>query len=483
MLPHEAAKPAITQEQATRWLSRLARGMQEQDQTVFLIENLQPSWLPSRSQAAAYALLSRMLVAGFLGVILGLVFHFADLLSAEPSLPVFLGQLLFTLARVGGSLWSTLLFPALLIGFLLGSGAAVLDEWHLRGGNFWSLLDKLREPWRGMVYVLIYFLGLMLPFYLLAPFAFLAKLPFVVGSTLNELSKLDEATGFIFEAGFHSSALSLMGASIWGTRAARLRQGDDIQAVETLGWSWATSRRGLPKGFLLGFTSLFVITLNPLVLIALLVGLLGAATGMILGRETGWDPGRTAGCAGGASGAGCFLCLFSMFVVFGALDQSYALVAALFGVCGAIVGAIFSGLQARVLPIKTLANQGIRLSLKNAFAGGLLVAIAFGFLGAVVGSLLFLESEQVILAAAGFALVAGLFGGLWSGGVDWIHHFVLRLILGLRGSLPLRLARFLDYAADELHILQKVGGGYMFIHRSLLEYFAALEQEPAPERP
>ena len=35
----------------------------------------------------------------------------------------------------------------------------------------------------------------------------------------------------------------------------------------------------------------------------------------------------------------------------------------------------------------------------------------------------------------------------------------------------------LHYAADRI-FLRKVGGGYIFIHRMLMEYFAALEAEP-----
>jgi len=35
-----------------------------------------------------------------------------------------------------------------------------------------------------------------------------------------------------------------------------------------------------------------------------------------------------------------------------------------------------------------------------------------------------------------------------------------------------------DYAADRI-FLRKVGGGYIFIHRMLMEYFAALETEPS----
>lgn len=40
-----------------------------------------------------------------------------------------------------------------------------------------------------------------------------------------------------------------------------------------------------------------------------------------------------------------------------------------------------------------------------------------------------------------------------------------------RGWIPKDYARFLDYAA-RLIFLQKVGSGYLFVHRQLLEYFA-----------
>ena len=42
------------------WLSWLARGMQQHGQTVFLIEQLQPSWLNTRGQRVVYILGSRM---------------------------------------------------------------------------------------------------------------------------------------------------------------------------------------------------------------------------------------------------------------------------------------------------------------------------------------------------------------------------------------------------------------------------------------
>jgi hypothetical protein len=74
-----------------------------------------------------------------------------------------------------------------------------------------------------------------------------------------------------------------------------------------------------------------------------------------------------------------------------------------------------------------------------------------------------------------FAIISGVLVGLWYGGLDIIHHFSLRLVLWSKGYTPFNYGRFLDYAAEELQILQKVGGGYMFIHRYLLDYFASSE--------
>jgi hypothetical protein len=39
-------------------------------------------------------------------------------------------------------------------------------------------------------------------------------------------------------------------------------------------------------------------------------------------------------------------------------------------------------------------------------------------------------------------------------------------------AYPWNYVKFLDYAAERI-LLRKVGGGYIFIHRMLLEYFAA----------
>jgi hypothetical protein len=52
-----------------------------------------------------------------------------------------------------------------------------------------------------------------------------------------------------------------------------------------------------------------------------------------------------------------------------------------------------------------------------------------------------------------------------------IKHLTLRLCLSLEGAMPLRYARFLDYATD-LGILEREGGQWRFRHQLLQAHFA-----------
>ncbi|MEH2444592.1 MAG: hypothetical protein V7K18_02050 [Nostoc sp.] len=76
-----------------------------------------------------------------------------------------------------------------------------------------------------------------------------------------------------------------------------------------------------------------------------------------------------------------------------------------------------------------------------------------------------------------FGLAFGFcFGILFGGGIIGIKNFILRLILYFNGFIPWNYARFLNYAT-ELNFLHRVGGGYMFMHRLLLEHFAEMNLE------
>jgi hypothetical protein len=74
-------------------------------------------------------------------------------------------------------------------------------------------------------------------------------------------------------------------------------------------------------------------------------------------------------------------------------------------------------------------------------------------------------------------VITGPFFGLANGGFACIQHLALRLTLWRSGAMPWNYAAFLDEAAERL-LLRKVGGGYLFMHRLLLEYVAAHDVPP-----
>jgi hypothetical protein len=144
-------------------------------------------------------------------------------------------------------------------------------------------------------------------------------------------------------------------------------------------------------------------------------------------------------------------------------------------------------IEARIVP-----NQGIRQSARNALIAWLTV----GLIGGLTGGLswrsfdimisepvtLWLIDRRAVQMLFGvfsgllWGLILGLFVGLELGGRAVIQHFTLRLILYLHGHIPWDYAHFLDYAAGHI-FLRKVGGGYIFIHRLLQDYFASLYQD------
>jgi len=207
-----------------------------------------------------------------------------------------------------------------------------------------------------------------------------------------------------------------------------------IEPAEALKWSWKNAGKGLLLGLFFGL---------PLVLF---VGLLGESLGDVL---------------------------------------PFALSA---GLVLAMLGVLLFGLGTAETKMTTLPNQGIRNSIRNAIIAGLLSWLLSGLTGlVVVSSVIVLQEEDLLAGAVGglvgvlvAGLVAGLvvglpvmlFFGLLFGGRAAVRHFILRFLLYRSGYMPWNYARFLDYAAERI-FLRKVGGGYIFVHRLLLEHFAA----------
>jgi hypothetical protein len=212
---------------------------------------------------------------------------------------------------------------------------------------------------------------------------------------------------------------------------------DYVEPVELLEWSWGEVVRRL---------------------VGSLVG--GLVLGLVLGVGVG-----LAGWLGGGLGRG---------LVFG---LGVGLLSGLFN--GLLLG-LLGGLRSMEVEARISPNQGIWQSARN----GLVVWLgSWPVFGVVVGLAGWLGGELVLGLGFGlsYGLVVAIILGLRFGGGAVILHVVLRYFLLRDDYLPWDLVRFLDYATERI-FLRKVGGGYIFIHRLLQDYFASLSQDQRVDR-
>jgi hypothetical protein len=232
-------------------------------------------------------------------------------------------------------------------------------------------------------------------------------------------------------------------------------QATDIQPAETFGWSWARMGRNLVKFLFFG-------------LLASLVGIL--LIGLYLWMIGGTKDIRTA--------LPEILHQELSFAVIIALS-----LASIGGLLGGLTGGVSNDLlneHSRIQP-----NQGMYSSARHS----LLVGIIGGMVGVGVGGALSRVINMGVqdpdiswFLAVRYGLflgpLIGLVSGLRAGGIACIQHIVLRWLLHKTDCLPWNCTRFLDYASERI-LLHKVGGGYIFVHRLILEYFATLERREA----
>jgi hypothetical protein len=164
------------------------------------------------------------------------------------------------------------------------------------------------------------------------------------------------------------------------------------------------------------------------------------------------------------------------------------LAGSLLGLLGGLISGLVSGwlggFTDTVKLGKVSPNQGINLSRKNSLVVFVATSLALGLVGGLIGLLLRPQTKEVLYLALIDGLIVGLFVGIFFGLIVGLHrggsavikHYALRLILWMNRCTPLNFVKFLDQCAT-LILLKKVGGGYIFIHRMLLEYFAELTPE------
>lgn len=218
--------------------------------------------------------------------------------------------------------------------------------------------------------------------------------------------------------------------------------GSEIETVETLKWSWQTAKRNFCRGLILG----------------LIIGsILGLITGSIAGLIVMPNVGLISVIE---------ISLIVSLINSLSLGPSFGL---LFGIFYGLIG----GFKGPTIQNSKTPNQGIWKSIKNSLIIGLVFSLILSLLvGSAYGSILWLDNGLTLVVSS--VPIYVILGGLISGGSACFRHFTLRLMLYHMKYIPWNYARFLDYAAERL-FLRKVGGGYIFIHRMLLEHFARME--------
>lgn len=174
--------------------------------------------------------------------------------------------------------------------------------------------------------------------------------------------------------------------------------------------------------------------------------------------------------------AGCLFGLLAGLVAGWLVGLTVGLVAGwLVGLTAGLFSEVISGREGEQLTRRELLtpNEGIQRSLKRGLSLcliiGLLAGIAVGLISGLIRGLAF--GLEVGLISG---LLAGLIGGLSGGLATALEHYTLRFWLWQLGLFPWNAVSFLENATAR-NLLQRVGGGYSFIHRLLLDYFADIE--------
>lgn len=423
MFMRKGTAKRYTCEQTTKRLAWLANQMRRHEQMTFFIEQLQFDWLPSRAVERWYTMLDW---GGSLifGLVVGLVL----------ALPIawLIGRL-----TVGLSLG---LFIGVFIGVVLPFFGGTSDQETLRQRRTKQVIrDALHGSLVGG--------GI---------FGLLGGLVLSLVPSETYKSLINGLYGVSLSAPMGALLGGLLGG-ITGRPGIKPRR---VFVIERLRWSWAKILQPAASGLVVGFTG-------------------GMVGGLILSlinelvEASGWN-----------SLSQALLFYLEILISLGLIS------AVVFGAVFGFVGGLISG----PVSSSTRPNRGIGRSLRSAIVGG----AAFGLIGGLAGALVIglglglgviaiaKQSERASALFTVFVialliwlllgLLLGTIGGLIFGGYAYQSHYILRWILARNGSLPFKVIPWLDSCVDRL-FLRRVGGGYIFIHRLLMEHFAAMTDE------
>jgi serine/threonine protein kinase/DNA polymerase III delta prime subunit len=404
--------------QTIHWLSWLAQRMKRRSQTVFYVERMQPDWSEDRPTLQCHS-----------RVVNGFIFGLIGACCPGPLSGLALAQALHS-----NSFPILILLCSLLGGLLFGLCNGLLSTQEivrkLHGKARWSW----KHMWKRTVRAVVngWLVGLL------------------VGLPTGVLLVQEVNTGGIEYITAMVILLWLIGGLVFLLIDVFLHiQTGEIRPAETFAWSWKAMGRNLLK-----FAGLCVFG-------CLLIGLLVGGVNDVLEWMSGVKDGVKL-LSEGLAFTWMFMLEYAPFIV----------------VIVGLLSMLAGGWSSDVIDERDLTtpNQGIRRSARaSLFVGSMgivLGGVMVGLAGIVTGQI----QNLVQLLGTGliFGLLIGVVSGLRVGGIACIQHMVLCWLLRKADALPMHYVRFLDYAAERV-LLRKVGGGYMFVHRLLLDFFASQE--------
>jgi transcriptional regulator with XRE-family HTH domain len=510
--------------QTCSWLSWLARNLQQHYQTVFYLEHVQSDWLPDSMRQYAFRLTMRlpiillgMLSSIVIGLFMQTVFDLTTGIQAA-ILGCFLGgyfsQSASTSTEAGIPSATQMKLRRQHLGRALisaGTGLAIGLSFGFELGPGYELSDWLRD---GLIYGSIIGLTCWMLLVLLPLVSYQSSSPRTsrvpahlrhLISPLHLWRALLVATGLGLGYGL-STGLSYglsygpsTGLNIWLSYAGVTllisliveKYKQDLRLTERLRWTWSSFVHSLRSFQHCVFSG--VLAIGVFLIVGLSYGLttgLGYQLSTNLGFRLsyGQSEGLSSGLSTGPS-TGLAYGLMTGLIVGVGTGLSYWLVLGLFQ---SIAQEQIEDQDRQSL------NQGVRRSALNSTIIGLLS-------GAIIGGIGFLgywlsyglndglskglsyglndglsKGLGSALSVVWLFFIAGaLFGWAVSGGWAVLRHYALRWILHSRHVFPWHAQVFLNDASARI-LLRRVGGGYSFIHRLLMEYFADLDDKIAP---
>jgi eukaryotic-like serine/threonine-protein kinase len=409
-----------------RRLCWLAHMMSVHNETLFFIEQIQPSWLRSRGQQWLYMIITRLIGGVIVGFAPGLLlWHFMSRLDA--------------------------LLIGLLMGLYGGIVIGLISGIRAQGAKNQNKLSFSLGRWQSSIRFLSSTLSVWLSLF---PLLLIIALNWLINQHPMLWHDYPKITFGItlFPAGVFSFLVAIGMAIFFGIKAPGEDLRQDIVPEESIRWSWKLAWRGLLAGAIIGATLGIIVgfldsginpNFSPWLLLQDILDE-GKSIQQIINHPDLFE--ELIGWGNVVDAHGPFHFSFS------------GLYAVMLGIPFGFIGTFVGGLQGRTIDTKNTPNQGIKLAFRNAIIAGMVTGLPAGIFSPLLGLFIFLM----------------IF--LWFGGLSVIQHITLRVILTAFDHIPLVFERFLDNAVNQI-LLRKVGGGYIFIHRFLLEHFAKLDAD------